>query len=47
MNPSQPTTAQLHEIEDLFLERMTALTKQAAHRSFEYQFSDRWMRAGV
>jgi hypothetical protein len=51
MNPSNPTTEELHNIEQLFFEQMRMQTRKATDpilaarlRSFEFQFSDRWIQ---
>jgi hypothetical protein len=51
MNPSNPTTSEVHDIEQLFFEQMKLQTRKATNpilasrmHSFEFQFSDRWIR---
>ena len=52
MNPSQPTTQEMLEVEQLFFRQMQQLTLHstgpkglysARLQSFDLQFSDRWM----
>jgi hypothetical protein len=51
MNPSNPTTTEMQQVEQMFFEQMRQMTKKAtspsmAHmRSFDLQFSDRWIGA--
>jgi hypothetical protein len=50
MNPSNPTSHELQQIEHIFFEQMRQQTRratdpvlQARLRSFDLQFSDRWI----
>ena len=49
MNPSNPTPAEMQQVEQLFFEQMRTLTRRATTpasarmRSFDFQFSDRWI----
>jgi hypothetical protein len=50
MNPSSPTTAEMKNIEQLFFEQMKRQTRRstgppARLRTFDFQFSDRWISA--
>ena len=51
MNPSNPTTEDMQQIEQLFFEQMRFQTRKATDpvlaarlRSFDVQFSDRWVQ---